>query len=194
MQRRLEYLPPEIDYNYDRFNTKKERETTLSIDEKFKLETDIQNIRIGHETLILLISSEINNFPFRFELVVQPFDKVLFEHEKFVNYNQKGNLILWSLGIPTKYLFASDEKLNEAYPDISSNPGGIILHIDSYQIDPDQSSILIHGQLKDLSDFKVIINYKDFRLQLLAPTDSFVKKSNFPNYNDYSSIDKSTET
>lgn len=182
LEKRLNYGPPVIDFEYERFNTRSERKTSLYIQEEFILDTDIQNISVAHETLILLISSEINNFPFKFELVVQPFDKVLLAHEGFTNYNQEGIIILWSLGVPTKHLFTAEDKLNELYPDMTNDPGGVILKIDSYQLDPDQSTILFHGQFKDQNEFRVRLDYKDYRLQLVAPADSVIKKSNFPNF------------
>ncbi len=187
LEKRLNYGPPVIDFEYQRFNTRSKRETSISIEEEFIFDTDIQNISVGHETLMVLISSEVNDITFKFELVVQPFDKVLLEHDGFTNYNQEGVIILWSLGVQTKHLFTADEKLNELYPNVTNDPGGVRLNIDSYQLDPAQSTILFHGKFKDQNEFKVRLDYKAYRLQLVAPADSVRNKSNFPNFSDDSS-------
>ena len=73
-QRRLARQNPEVDYNYDRFNTKVERRTTVSAeDDRVKLRTDLQRVALTESRLLLEVVSQLELYRFAVDLAVEPF-------------------------------------------------------------------------------------------------------------------------
>ncbi len=185
LQKRHEIQYPIVDYEYDRFNTKEERNTNIAFDnDQFEIVTDIQNIRIANQTLVSRISSEFNEIPILFDIVIQPFEKVLFDIEGFTNFNQDGILILWSYGVHTKMLLEEIEKLKYLSETISSEPGGVYLVLNSFKIDKAENSVILYGTFRDGNEFVLKINYKTFRLKFNAPLNSILSLNNFKNIDD----------
>ena len=111
LQRRLDILNPQIDYQYNRFNTKNERTTSLKFDSgEFNLVTDIQNIRIANQVLLSKISSQYQESP------------ILFDIEEFTHINQEGIILLWSYGAHSKLVIEQITELNLLVDVISDRP------------------------------------------------------------------------
>ena len=187
LQRRHEVLNPEIKYEYNRFNTKKERNTTISFNQgNFNLKTDIQNIRIANQTLVSKISSEYDNIPIQFDLVIQPFEKVLFEIEGYNNFDQNGIMILWSYGTHTKFPIEQIEELDFLMDVLPAEPRGVYLDLEAFKVDKAENSVLLNGKFQDGKDFKFSINYKSYLLEFTAPEESI---KNFKNFRDFEELE-----
>ena len=193
LQRRHEIYSPDIDFEYDRFNTKNERKTSVRIEGgQLSIITDIQNIRIANQTLVSKISSEYDELPIQFDIVIQPFEKELFDVEGFTNFSQDGILILWSYGAYTKFPIEQIEKLNFLVDVIPSEPQGVYLNLESFTVDQVEDSVILKGKFEDGKDFKIHLNYKAFLLEFLAPIESI---KNFKNFKDLEelNIDKTED-
>ena len=182
LKKRHEIQNPEIKYEYNRFNTKEERNTIIETkNDQFSLITDIQNIRIANQTLVSKVTSEYQELPIQFEVVIQPFEKALFDIDGFKNFNQDGILILWSNGPDTRFPIEHIEELNFLEDVIPMDPQGVFLSLDSFKVDKSENSIILFGKFDDGSEFKLNIDYKSYRLKFVAPLQSIMDFKNFKN-------------
>lgn len=185
LQKRHELQFPDIKYDYDKFNTKSDRNTTIRIeDSDFVLMTDIQNISIANQTLVSRISSNYNEASILFDIVIQPFDKALFEVDGFRNYNHEGILILWSYGSPTKSSLEYIEELNFLYDLIPDEPKGVSLKIDSFRVDKSNSTVELFGKFDDGNEYYLSINHESYILNFRAPLNSIKNLKNFKKLDD----------
>ncbi len=183
LQKRLEIQNPTIEYDYNRFNTKDERETTIIIQEdNTTLITDIQNISIAEETLVAKISSQYKEIPIKLDVVIRPFEKNLFDIEGYKNFHQEGLLIIWSYGAQTKLPIEQMEELIFLKDKIPMDPGGVYLKLDSFKVDKEESSIILSGSFEDNQEFNLSIYYSSYRLKFSASTKSISNLSNFKNF------------
>ena len=189
LQRRLDILNPQIDYQYNRFNTKNERTTSLKFDSgEFNLVTDIQNIRIANQVLLSKISSQYQESPILFDISIQPFDKLLFDIEEFTHINQKGIILLWSYGAHSKLVIEQSTELNFLVDVISDRPQGVYFQFDSFQIDKIEDSVIIYGRFDDGKKFTVTIDYKQYELKVIASLESIKNASNFKEISDLDNV------
>jgi len=180
LQKRHELQNPTIEYEYDRFNTKEKRNTSISITDKdFNFITDIQHIRIANQTFVSKISSEYEEIPIQFDLVIQPFEKVLFDIDGYTNFNQEGILILWSYGAHTKFPIEQIEEFDFLIDVIPTEPNGVYLNLDSFIVDKSDSSVVLNGKFKDGSKYVLTINYKSYILKFKAQLNSIMNFENF---------------
>jgi len=183
MQKSLDDMNPEINYDFNKFNTASERETRIEIrDNEIYIISDIQNIQIANQTLVSKISSEFEGMPIQFDIVVQPFDKFLFEVDGYRNFNNDGILIVWSYGNPTKIPIEAIELLDFLKGAIPNKPKGVYLNLESFNVDKQESKVILNGIFEDGTNFKLNINYASYLIEFIAPINSF---KNFENYNLY---------
>ncbi|MCB0707753.1 MAG: hypothetical protein KDC34_20700 [Saprospiraceae bacterium] len=183
LQKRHDLKNPELEYEYNRFNTKKERTTFIKIEnDKLILKTDIQNIRIINQTLVSKISSEYEDFPLIFDVVVQPFEKVLFELEGYTNFNQDGIIIMGSYGMHTKLTIEKIDQLRFLVEFIPEKPKATYLKLNSFKVDTMENLVILNGNFPDMNEFMVIIDYESFKLEVHAPVESIRTISNFNDF------------
>lgn len=185
LQKRHQSQHPEIKYDYNRFNTKKERNTSVRIERSILyLKTDIQNFQIANETLVSKISSNYEGIPFIFDFVVQPFGKVLFEIEGYKNFNQKGVLILGAYEKFTKAIFEKIEALNFLFELMPETPKATYLDLNAYKVDKAENKIILFGNFPDAQEFKVSIDYKNYLLEMEISMKSLRDVENFRDFKD----------
>lgn len=178
-QKRHEIQFPDVDYNYNRFNSKSERETEISLEgNQVYLKTDIQSIQVTNQVLICRISSEFEDNQFLIDVVVDPFEKFLFENDGYTNFNHDGTMIIWSYGNYTRFIFEENEDLELIYNLIPEDQGGVYVDLESYTADKSVNQVILEGKFDDSEEFQVIIDYKDYVLEMRAPLDSILKPKN----------------
>lgn len=183
MQNRLEIQNPEIIYDYNKFNTKKERTTTI-VNESGNLNfhTDIQTIQIANGTLVSKVSSIYNEVPLVFDVVVQPFEESLFDMEGFRNFNQDGIVIIGTYGKGTRVGVDQIEELASLSDRIPDEPKAIYLLLDSFNVDKSENKVNLFGTYSDNNEFAITIDHKNYRLQFKTPLESLHKINNFKEF------------
>lgn len=175
---------PSIDFQYDRFNTKKDRNTTVEkLHERLKVTTDVQSIIIANYNLVVRVESQYEGIDFGFDIIIQPFDKSILELEGYTNYISRNDeiLILWSYGVHTKRWIEAVEGLKGLYTVIPSDPAGVFVDLSSFTIDRGSNAIEFYGKLKDGNELKVVLDYEAHVLNLSAPKASIMNVKNFTN-------------
>lgn len=180
LEKRHQYAFPEVDYQYNRFNTKSERNTIISCPkETVILETDIQTVQIANSTLISRISSTYNTKLLEFDVLIQPFDSVLFEIEGYQHFNQEGILILGSYGAPSREVFEQMPHFEYIFQIMPDEPTAVYVAIDDFVVDNSENRVQLRGTLIDGKEFKVDLDYKNYRLTIDVPSESLKNDSNF---------------
>lgn len=68
-------MSPEINYEYNRFNTKKERSTTITSEGEFiRIETDVEKIIVIDNKLTLEIQSQLELYGLYLQISINPFN------------------------------------------------------------------------------------------------------------------------
>jgi len=184
-EKRLKEQNPEIQFEYNRFNTKKEREVTLRFDkDKINIKADIQNIQIANQTLVSKISSEYEGVKLEFDIAVFPFEKALFDIDEYRNFNQEGVLVVGSRGIETIKVLRKIEQLSflEKY---FMEMRATYIPLKSFKVDTAESKVLLLGVYADGKEFTLSIDHKNYLLEINTPLSSLEDPSNFKEYDPY---------
>ncbi len=169
LHRRLARQNPDIEYEYNRFNTNPPRDASSEVtDGVLHFESDIHLIEIANQTLVARVRSELGEVPVLFDLVVMPFGKALFDAEGYQKFDQDGTLLLYSYGEPTKEVLNYLPDLASLVTKIPDEPGASFLLTHTFTIDPADSAIIIEGALGENGDYKVSLDHKRFRLKVEA--------------------------
>lgn len=182
-QKRLKSINPEIKYEYNRFNVKKERSFEFKFkDDRIKIRADIQRIQIAEQQLISKISSEYDQLPLTFDIIVFPFEKALFEIDGYKNFNQDGVLIIGSYENQTKRGLENIKELKFIADLVPEKTKAIYIQLKSFKTDKTENKVLLFGVFPDGNEFNLAIDYKDYVLEIDAPIHSIKKTTNFQEY------------
>ncbi len=178
---RLKRESPDVNYDYNRFNTKDRRTTSSEIlNDRLIIETDMQHVQIANEMLFLRNSLEIENLgKIRFDLIVTPFIKELISADVYTQSDISGRIIFFAHEPYTCVLleYLRDvHKINLSLPEDFKNT---YLQFNAVITDPADDIVQVKGLFLDGQVWEVKLNIKSFRIWLQAPISSLTKTSNF---------------
>lgn len=163
-----------------RFNPSKERNTEINMFENIiHFETDIQDIRVNTGTLVIKVSSLLENLPFKFKLAIKPFSTDLFFLDELKYFESEGMLIIGSENEQTKSALLATKALGEAAQAIKDEPKTTYLYTSGFSVDQSENAFEFNGRFDDQNEFQLRIEHKAFRLKIRAPLSSINNKLNF---------------
>ena len=179
-ERQYQRKQVEIQFDYNRFNTKGERSSQWQIEgELIYFETDIQTLQIAEQRLFVRVSSELDGATFKFAFLVGPFDLQLFEINDFQNFNQTGIIVLFPVGDLTAIAFEAIPELEVLAAEVCEARKAKYLNVSHYQVDGPEKSVIINGSFADGLPYKLTLDYHNYRLQIEASLSSILNAQNF---------------
>lgn len=178
---RLKRESPDVNYDYNRFNTKDQRTTSFEIlNDQLIIETDIQHVQIANEMLFLRNSSEVENLgKIRFDLIVTPFIKELISADVYTQSDVVGMVIFFAHEPYTSVLLDYLKDVHKISLSLPENFKNTYLQFNAVITDPADNIVQVKGLFLDGQTWEVKLNIKSFRIQLQAPIYSLSKISNF---------------
>ncbi len=178
---RLKKESPDVNYDYNRFNTKDQRTTNIEIsNEQFIIETDMQHVQIANEMLFLRNSSEIVNLgKIRFDLTVTPFIKELISADIYTQSDISGMIIFFAHEPYTSVLLEYLKEVHKISLSLPEDFKNTYLQFNAVITDPADDIVQIKGLFLDGQRWEVNLNIKSYRIRLQAPISSLSNTSNF---------------
>ena len=178
---RLKKESPDVNYDYNRFNTKDQRTTNIEIsNEQFIIETDMQHVQIANEMLFLRNSSEIVNLgKIRFDLTVTPFIKELISADIYTQSDISGMIIFFAHEPYTSVLLEYLKEVHKISLSLPEDFKNTYLQFNAVITDPADDIVQIKGLFLDGQRWEVTLNIKSYRIRLQAPISSLSNTSNF---------------
>ena len=172
---------PDVNYDYNRFNTKDERTTNIKIsNDQFIIETDMQHVQIADEMLFLRNSSEIENLgKIRFDLIVTPFIEELISADVYTQSDISGMIIFFAHEPYTSPLLKYLKNVHKISLSLPEDFNNTYLQFHAVITDPADDIVQIKGLFLDGHRWEVNLNIKSYRIRLQAPISSLSNTSNF---------------